>query len=294
MSYTSRWPITIDGTRLDTYAWNVRSRSGRDAVAEVKTANIDVPPMNGELWVPGKKVGPGKMVLKMWVQGCDADGNVPTDGDTYWVYRQNLDALRLLFGARHRLLQVQQTIRTSPPVIREGFAEVTALIDPETVVPSVYAAEMTVELSLPGAWWQDPADTDWDSGGSLVSGAVQNLTQFAGSTAPIDEGYLVLDGPATNPQWDDQPSGHFVALDRALLAGEQWVVDMTNWTSKIGTGIEFTANGTSVASQTRYGGYHVPKMFGLTPLLPNPRLTVTFTGGTTATRARVRARRKFQ
>src|SRR5690242_3577659 len=99
MTNTSRWPITIDGTRLDTYAWNVRSRSGRDLTAQVKTPNIDVPTLNGEVWVPGKKVGPGRMVLKMWVQGCDANGVPPTDQDTYWLYRQNLDSLRLLFGA---------------------------------------------------------------------------------------------------------------------------------------------------------------------------------------------------
>lgn len=294
MTNTSRWPVTVDGVRLDTYAWNIRTRAGRDLTAQVKTANIDVPSLDGELWVPGKKVGPGRLVLKMWVQGCDANGAVPADQDTYWQYRQNLDALRLMFGVRHRQLLVQQTIRTSPAVIREALCEVTAVIDPETVVPSVYAAEMTVELSVPGAWWQDPVDTDWDSGGSLVSAAVQNLTSFAGATAPMNEGYLVLDGPATNPVWTDQPSGHFVALDRALLTGEQWVVDMTNWTSKIGTGIAFTANGTSVASQTRYGGYHAPRMFGLTPLLPNPRVTVTFTAGSSATRARIRARRKFQ
>jgi hypothetical protein len=294
MTNTSRWPITVDGVRLDTYAWNVRTRSGRDLAAQVKTADIDVASMDGQVWVPGKKVGPGRMVLQMWVAGCDANGVVPADQDTYWLYRQNLDALRRMFGVRHRLIDVQQTIRTSPAVVRQADAQVTAVIDPETVVPSMYTAEMTVELSIPGSWWRSLADVDWDSGTSLVSDQVYQVTPFADITAPVNEGYLVIDGPATNPKWTDQPSGHYVQLNRSLLAGEQWVVDMTNWTSKYGTGIAFTTGGTNVAAQTVYGGYHVPRMFGLTPLTPNPRVTVSFTGGTSATRARIRAKAKYQ
>lgn len=295
MTNTSRWPITVDGVRLDTYAWNVRTRAGRDLAAAVKTPNIDAPLLNGELWVPGKKTGPGRMVLQMWVQGCDANGLPPADGDSYWVYRQNLDQLNRMFGVRHRLLDVQQTVRNTPATIRQALCEVTAVIDPSMNVPSVYSSGFTVEFTIPGAFWQDLADSNFDSGTSITSGTTYQLTTFAAATAPCEDLYLVIDGPATNPTWVDQPSGHFIALNRALLAGEQWVVDTTNWTSKIGAGIAFTTGGTSVASQTSYGGYLAPKMFGLTPLSPNPRVIVTWTaGGTSATRARIRGKVKYQ
>jgi hypothetical protein len=295
MTNTSRWPITIDGTRLDTYAWNVRTRAGRDLAASVKTANLDQPLLNGELWVPGKKVGPGRMVLQMWVSGVDANGVAPVDGDTYWVYRQNLDSLRRIFGKRYGLLDVQQTVRTSPATVRQALCEVTAVIDPDFAAPAPYTGQFTVELSIPDAWWQDPADSNFDTGTSITSGTTYQMTTFAAATAPCEDLYTVVDGPATNPKWTDQPSGHFVQLSRALLAGEQWVVNTSKWTSKIGTGIAFTDNGTNVASQTSYGGYLAPRMFGLSPLNPNPRVVLSWTaGGTTATRGRIRGKVKYQ
>ena len=98
MTNTSLWPITVDGVRLDTYAWNIRTREGRDYSAQLKTTNIDSPLEDGEVWVPGKKYGPGRLILQMWVGGCDANGQIPADRDMYYVYRKNLDALRRLFS----------------------------------------------------------------------------------------------------------------------------------------------------------------------------------------------------
>lgn len=294
MANTSRWPVTVDGVRLDTYAWNIRTRAGRDLVAQVKTPNIDSPNLHGEVWVPGKKSGPGRMVLKMFVQGVDANGVIPADGDSYYRYRKNLDALLTLFGKRHALLDVQQQIRVSPVELRQAMCECTALIEPETTVPSVYSADMTVELSIPDSWWRSVADANWDSATGITSGAVQQLTPFADITAPMEDLYLVVDGPATNPRWEDQASGHFVVLNRTLAGGEQWVVDTSNWTSKTGTAIAFTAGGTDRRADTQYGGYLLPRMFGVTPLTPNPRAVVTFTAGSAATRARIRGRLKYQ
>lgn len=293
MTNTSLWPVTVDGVRLDTYAWNIRTRQGRDISAAPKTANLESPMEDGQVWVPGKKYGPGRLILNMWVGGCDANGNLPVDRDMYYVYRKNRDALLRLFNKQHSLLDVQQQIRTSPVEIRQADCQLELMADPEVVVPTVYTAEMAVELSIPGAFWRSIADANWDSAAGITAGAVQQLTPFADITAPMKDVYLVIDGPATNPSWVDQPSSHFLTLQRALLSTEQWVVNTTTGTSKIGTGIAFTDGGTSVASQTVYGGYMLPKMFGITPLTPNPRLIVNFTGGSAATRARIRGRLKY-
>lgn len=294
MVNTSLWPITVDGVRLDTMAFNIRDRTGRDLAAQVKTPNIESPMLNGEVWVPGKKSGPGRLVLNMWVQGVDVNGVIPADKDSYYVYRKNLDMLRRLFGKRYSLLDVQQTIRTTPAEVRQALCECTAIIEPSMTVPSVYSSDFVVELTIPDSWWRSTADANWDSATGIVSGAVQQLTPFADITAPMEEIYLVVDGPATNPQWVDQPSGHFIQLNRALLSTEQWVVDTTNWTSKTGVGIAFTAGGTDRRSETTYGGYLLPRMFGVTPLTPNPRAVLNFTAGSAATRARIRGRLKYQ
>jgi hypothetical protein len=296
MTNTSLWPITVDGVRLDSYAWNIRARAGRDYAAPLKTTNIDSPMEDGEVWVPGKKYGPGSLILQMWVGGCDSAGAIPADRDMYYVYRKNLDALRRLFSKQYALLDVQQIIRISTGEIRQADCQLVLMADPEMVVPTVYTAQFGVELSLPGAFWRSVADANWDSATGITAGAVQQLTPFADITAPMKDVYLVLDGPATNPKWTDQPSGHFIQLNRALLSTEQWVVNTTTGGSRIGlktVPIEFTELGTSVASQTVYGGYLLPKMFGVTPLTPNPRLVVDFTSGSAATRARIRGRLKY-
>lgn len=292
MVNTSRWPITVDGVRLDTLAYNISTRQGRDAAAEILGANVATEMRHGELWTAHKKYGPGRMYLNMWVSGCDVDGIVPVD--EYSEYRDNLDMLRRLFGVRHRLLDVRQTVSETGPVIRQAMCEAMAIIDPTMRVAYPYTSEFTVELRIPDAFWFDLAETTFDTGIGYVSNTTEDLSaEFGVSTAPITNLYLVVDGPAVNPQVFDNISGHWIQLNQTVPNGQQWVVNTRTWSSKVGAAIEFTDTGLDVYESTTFAGSHSPRMFGIAPEHTGPEVRMTGTGFGANTRLRIRAKNAY-
>lgn len=297
MVNTSRWPVTVDGTRLDTLAYNISTRTGRDMSPGFAGEDIATGMRDGTLWVPHKKANPGRMVLKMWVGGTDVDGVVPAGNDDYLKYRQNLDQLLRMFSVKHRLIDVRQQLDIAGTKIRQALGEVSAIITPEMLSAYPYTSEMTVEFNIPGAFWQDIADSNYDSltlipGGILVPTDLP-LPGLAAGTAPMRDLYVVVDGPATNPRVIDTRNGHYVQYSGIVASGSQWVVNTTQWTSKVGVGIAFTQTGADVYPQTIFAGGHSPAMFGITadPLGPATRLEGSAFGA--ATRLRIRGKIKY-
>jgi hypothetical protein len=290
-TYTSRWPVTIDGVRLDTMAYNISTRQGRDISPAVQGANVDSFGRHGNLWSAHKKYGPGRMVLNMWVAGTDEDGVAPVDD--YAAYRYNLDKLLLMLNVRHRQLDVRQTIETTGPIVRQALCEVTAVIDPSMKAMAPYTAEMTVEFTIPGAFWFDVADTNYDSGAAYVAGTIKTLTELLGSTAPMVDMYLVVDGPANSPKVYDNRSGHWVQYNGNLPSGQQWCVNTATWSSKVGVGIAFTDTGTDVYSSTTFAGGHSPKLFGLVADPAGPQMRMEGTGFGANTKFRIRTKRAY-
>lgn len=290
MANTSKYPITVDGVRLDTYAYNISTRAGRDIGNGAQGANI--PSMlDGEIWVPNKKAPPGKAYLRMWVSGTDVDGN--NTSDDYYTYITNLDLLKRMFGVRNRLLDVRQQMDIAGAHIRQGLAEVTTVIEPEMVASAPYTSQFTVELNLPEGYWQDVADTNFDSGSAIVPNTDFNLTGFGLATAPMRDLYVVVDGPATNPKIIDNRNGHYVQLNGAVANGSQWVVNTELWTSKTGVGIAFTQTGTDVYDTTVFAGGHAPCVFGITADPLGPQIRIEGSGFGAATRLRVRGKLKY-
>lgn len=289
MANTSSHPITVDGTRLDTYAWNIITKTGWDLGTSARGANQEVPGLDGALWVPNKRESEGRMAIKMWVQGADANLNYATD--QYEKYRQNMDVLRQLFGKRSSLLTVQINLGSTLGT-RECLAEVVEAWDPElTGIGQI--GTFTVLLKIPGAYWRDTADQNYD----LTSATVgqKTLTAFAGATANMRELQLVIDGPWTNPSITDDGSGHVLTYTGTLAAGTQWMVDTVAHTSRTGTGIAFTTTGTQAMLSTSRSGAHTPGLFGITPagaVAPTVTLGGTATGA--GSRVRIRGRRKYR
>lgn len=290
-TYTSRWPVTIDGVRLDTLAYNISTRQGRDISPSVQGSNVESFARHGELWTAHKKYGPGRMVLDMWVTGTDEDGVTPSDD--YALYRQNLDKLLLMLNVRHRKLDVRQTVASDGPIVRQALCEVTAIIDPSMKAGYPYTAEMTVEFSLSEAFWFDVADSNYDSGAAYVSGTIKTLDVLLGSTAPMVDMYLVVDGPTNSPKVFDNRSGHWIQYNGNLPNGQQWCVNTATWSSKIGVGIAFTDTGTDVYASTTFAGGHSPKLFGLVADPAGPQMRMEGTGFGANTKFRVRTKRAY-
>jgi hypothetical protein len=294
MTNTSQNPITVDGVRLDTLAHNISAKVGRDIMPSVAGSNIDTGLRHGQLWVPHKKFGPGQLVLKMWVSGCDEDGVVPVDGDDYWQYMQNLDNLKRMFAVHNRLLDVRHTIKRDGSVVRQALAEVTIAIPPDKLAAYPYTSEFTVEMTMPGSFWQNVADTTFDTNAGVLANSDHTLpAPWPAATAPMTDLYVVVDGPATNPKVIDNRSGHYVQLNSAIGPGIQWVVNTATWSSKTGVGIEFTDGGTDRYGETVFAGAHAPTMFGLVADPAGPQVRIEGTGFGAGTRLRIRGKLKY-
>lgn len=295
MANTSAYPITIDGVRLDTYAYSISTKAGRDSVVGVVGSNIATELQDGEIWVPDKKASPGRVVLQMWVGGTDADGVVPAD--SYDKYRSNLDFLNRMFSVTHRLLDVRQQIDVAGTNIRQAMCEKTAIIDPEFLVNFPYTTKYTVELGIPAGFWQDVADTNYDSVTLLPGGIPANTTfdlpAFALANAPMRDLWVVVDGPITNPKVLDNRNGHYVQLNAVVPDGQQWVVNTTTWTSKLGAAIAFTTGGTDKYDQTVFAGGHAPSIFGITADPIGPQVRIEGSGFGSNTRLRIRGKLKY-
>ncbi|NYI05253.1 hypothetical protein [Allostreptomyces psammosilenae] len=281
--------ITVDGVSLDTLAWGVRTRTGLHTTPGLRGSDTPVPGRHGALWRPDKFHEPAELTLSMWVAGCLPDGTVPSDEARLTLYRANLDALHRLFTTRQRLLDLR--VDYGPPVgERQAFAQVTGKIEPEQLDP--YTARFNVSLSVPGAFWQDAADSEYASPAGVTGGAELPLEVFAGATAPLDELVYVVSGPATNPRLTDAVTGQWVQLAAALADGEDWQVDARYWTSTTGPGLGFGTGGSNRAGVTTHGGPGT-RLLELEPGEGGPVLRLSASGTGATTRVLVRGRRKY-
>lgn len=289
MVNTSSHPITVEGVRLDTLAWNIEVKTGWDLGQSARGGNSEVPGRDGEIWTPNKREAAGRMVLSMWVMGSDAGGVPATDG--YELYRQNLDTLKWLFGKRHKLLTIQHVIGATVGT-RECLAEVVDAFDPE-VTGLGRIGRFKVLCKIPDVYWRDTADLNIDINPATTG--QKTLTALAGATANMRDGIFVFDGPWTNPSITDDASGHVLSLTGTVASGSQWNVDASALTSRTGVGIAFTTGGTQAMLSTSRSGAHSPGLFGITPNgATAPTVTLGGSGLSGVSRFRARLRRKYR
>lgn len=288
MTTTSAIPLTVDGVRLDTYAFNVETLDGRLAVPSVRGEDPVVPGMDGAVFVPNKSYDSGRMTLTMWVRGCDVNGGVPTTNTT--EFRTNLDMITRMFTVRHRLLDVRQTW---PAGDIQWLCKVEQPWD-FTATAFNPMARFAVELGIPGTFGQDVSTADYTSAAGLASGVTLTLTNYNGTTAPISDAILVVRGPATNPRLTNPDTGEWVQYNGTIAAGSDWRVDCSLWETRTGVGIGIASGaGTNQVANTQYAGGGA-RFMRLTPRPSGgPQLVLTGTGFSTGTQVLGRARRKF-
>lgn len=294
MVNTSDRPIQVDGVRLDTLAWNITkinraTGSRRSGDTQVPGRDGFIPSLNDDLDAP-------TFGLEMFVMGTDADGLVPPAGrrDTF---RNNLDELIHLFGKRHALLEVIETVKAGTQ--RRALAKVVDSIQPDGNEVGT-SGQFSVGLTLPYAVWEDVATSDWN-GTAAASQPVQEVTTLRGGTERTQDAILLVTGPAVNPRITDQATGAYVELQATLTAGQFWRVNVGTWATRRGAGLGLGSNdttGTDSQDVTRFGG--LPSAAAFLPLTPvrdtgerRVKVQLTGTGFTTATRLSIRARRKY-
>jgi hypothetical protein len=280
--------VTVDGTRLDTLAYNIETLDGRLTIPGVRGDNIVIPGRDGSIYVPNKSFDDGSMTLKMWVRGCDVDGAIPTTRMT--EYRNNIATLTRLFGKRDSLLDVRQVW---PAGTIQYLCEVRQAYDfaENSFMPK---AKFAVELNIPGVFGQDVSTTDYTGSTSLTSGTTVTMAAYNGGTAPIKDAIIVVRGPATNPRLTNTSTGQWVQLSATIATGTDWRVNVGTWETVTGSAIGLTGTTglTARIAETSYGGGG-NQFLSLSPTVGGPQVTFTATGVGAATQILARARRKF-
>jgi hypothetical protein len=270
--------LTVDGFDLQTVAWNIASRARGWQVVGLRGGNPQVPSRDGSIPVLDRARDDAHMPLSMWVNGCDSSGLIPLTTSGAQLVRQNVDVLTRVFGAKHRLLHLVQTMDDASQ--REAYAQIVQTID-FTSMANATRAEFAVELLLPYVYWQDVADVTFTSSPLTVDATV-TMAAFDGMTAPATDWRWTLNGPATNPRLTIPDSGLWVQYNGVLTSTETWVVDSALFTSKKGT--------TNVVASTQHNGstrvVAIPRAGG-------PQVVVGGSGFGAATVLTVVGRRKF-
>lgn len=298
MVTTSDAPITVDGVRLDTLAWNIQKITR--ATASRRSADVTVPGGDGSFPSLNDPLEPATFGLDMFVKGTNADGQVPAGSTSRRTFRDNLDELVHLFGKRHALVEVTDTLATGN--VRRCLAKVTDAITPELNEPGS-AGTFTVAMTIPAGVWEDVATQDWTSG-AIANGVAQEVTTLAGATERNTDAVLLVTGPITNPRVTDPATGAYVQLNQALSATQFWRVNLGTWATMYGASLGLGSadtTGSEGAPHTIYGGARgVVSFCTLQPVRTSvadktrrTSLALSGNGITTATRLSVRARRKF-
>lgn len=293
MATYSSFPVTVDGVRLDSSAWNITAKSR--SLAGVRNGDSVLPGVDGVAQSLNDDFEPATMTLSMWVVGTDANGVVPPTSNGMAQCRANLDELAFLFGKRHGLLNVTEVVNAQGAT-RRFFGKVVDAITPE--IRAGGRATFTVSLQIGDAMWEDETASDWSATG-IASGVSTEVTTMLGATGPISDGIFVVTGPAANPQINDLTTSAYVRLNRTLAAGEAWRVNAATWSTRYGTGLTLGSNDTAGAAAdaiTVFGGGNA-RMLRMVPQNAaggrRVYLSLGGTGFSAATALAVRARRKY-
>jgi len=238
MALTEGW--YVDGARLDRWAQvtddngvTIENRDGWDDVPGLRGEDTTLLGVHGTSW-RRKRYGPGKKTLTLAVNGTGAGGHVaPVTGlERRAASEQALDELLRAFAPRHRLLQVERVHADGSR--RVAGCEVVSALAPKPIGDTAY--RLSVELSVPGSFWEDTdpvthrVDYDTSTGGEQT----MEVYSLAGQTAPCSDAVVTVTGPCSTVSVYDEETGSGFAYASALSGAESLVVDSGAWTAVVG------------------------------------------------------------
>lgn len=140
----------VNGTSLQTYAWNISTLGGsRSGVPPLRGSNRALAYFPGQQWRP-KVPDQRTLSLAMWVLGSDANGVAPPAGSTQEIaFTANLAALQALFwsGGHGEQITLTKRWRTQAGVqSASALAELAGTLEPEMTGP--YRGTLVVDLLL--------------------------------------------------------------------------------------------------------------------------------------------------
>jgi hypothetical protein len=232
-----------------------------------------------------KRYEEGQIVLPMWVRGND-DDEASVGRETFFT---NVDTLTQLFRPGAGLLTVLHTLPDGSQ--RRALAECTEAINLTMVSGGEWPyATFSVALRVPSVFWEDVTATSVD----LAYNFSGNVTQLAGTTAPIEDAIYTISGPCTSCTVEARYDGgamddpQYFTYSGTIGTGQTLVVNSGTW--------KLTGTGGLVVDYTKM--FHTGSARFLEippgPIGGYPQLKVTMAGAVAGTsKVNVSARRKF-
>lgn len=228
MTETTVETYSIDGTVLNTLAYNISSLSGRSATPSLRGQNRSIPFRPGKSWV-AKVYDERVETLVMWVLGCDVDGGFPEDHSRRAELNQNLDSLKRLFSVRHRLLVAEKVVLfPDGPMTFSAEVEATGTLDPQFQAAGTRAV-FSVDLNFPDPFWYGVTAVEEEIFGG--GGVITNV-----GSAVAQKMLITFEGPLNRPRLIND-NGIEVRLDLNLAGGQSVTLDTDAFTAYDGTGV---------------------------------------------------------
>jgi hypothetical protein len=205
----------VNGTSLNTLAWNIQTLQGRARVPILRGDDIDIPYRAGQVWRQ-KFPGPRVLTLAMWVLGCRPDGTVPSISARA-QFNENRDALlRLFYSPDAQITLTKRWQMSSGLLVASAKAELVGDMDPGMLGSD--GAQFVVDLKLADPYFYAPS-------------SVFNLTLATGTAVlnnpghdRIRKGTLRFNGPLTNPRLTNTTAAPDIwAQYTGVIAGGNWV-----------------------------------------------------------------------
>jgi len=217
---------TVDGTLLNRMAYNIETFTGRSSTPPVRGDNVRIPYREGSLWQP-KMFDENKVLLSMFILGCNPDGTMPTTHSRRAQFNKNLEQLQKLFAVRHRELSIVK-VKDMPdgPLTLTGSAGCDETTDPTTMAGGTRGV-MTATLTMADPFWYAPTATH------IVTSA--GLTAENSGTTIAKDMTITLTGPLLNPALTNTTLGIALRYSGELTGGQTVVLDTDAFTAVEGT-----------------------------------------------------------
>lgn len=269
------WDVRVEGTLLSSYAFAVEMTESMTQIPARNLVGVSGPRMDGLVPIPGRYSDPPQFKLSMWISDRTAAGARAANPELQ--FQRNIEAVVAAFISQSATLTVERCMPDG--TIRVAECRVAGSVSPTfPKAGDSRVAKVEVVLDIPGIFWKDksgPFTQEYTTFGSEV-----DLGFVDPSTAPITDAVYKVTGPITNPKIAN-PYGGFVQYTGSLAAGQVWTVDVSAFTSKVGS--------SSVLFNTTYfhnSGY-------LFEVWPPYHVTVTGTGTSSGSKWSVTTDKKF-
>lgn len=282
----------VDGYDISNYAFNVSKVSL--AVPELRGDHTTLPQRSGIVPRFNRSYDAGELALSMWIIGAEVDGSIPkTRSARRALFERNLETLLTLFHHQSNFITLyKQNISpdgSDSVETRWARAVITGSTSMETMAAR-QRAEITFTFKL--------IDAHWSVSTPIVESSIasatlpQTITLTGMGSAPVEDALVTITGPITNPTVSCYDSGTTVSYAGTVATGQTLVLDSGQWKANIAS-----TNVTGSISNTGHARWiYIPPRGSAAVdavALLQPRLTLTGTSASTATKFSVSYKKRY-